>query len=111
MNALAILAMVGLIGGCAGGKSLSQKEGCDYPERIAYIKTTLMIAQAGYNIMLRSQADPKVAEALGKVDGSLDILGQLAFDVICPTLDDVNAAEKAMYDAQAAKKKVKIIFE
>jgi hypothetical protein len=103
---VAVLAM-SMVAGCATWSNVCEQG----PEIKARIRSALQIAQVGYPLVvtLANQApNPDVLAKVVIIDRSLDILGQLAYNIACPTVAELNTAQTALEKAQGAKAELKI---
>jgi hypothetical protein len=73
----------------------------------AYIHSALQIVQVGYpfvaNMVGVGATSPLVLGAVATVDASLDGLGQLAYNVFCPGMAEMQRADALLRQAQEAK--------
>ena len=76
---------------------------CANPELKDAAKAALMTAQAGYNEILGDSADPKVQNYLRLADIALRYAGILAYDILCPTIEQVGVAKQLAEEAAKAK--------
>jgi len=97
------------LSGCAAVKSILRKP-CDNPEKVeeykSRIKSSLALVQMGYPIVcniLKINPSTEVQLNVASIDKALDVLGELYYDRICPTVADVETAETYADVAQSAK--------
>ena len=113
MKKLVIVLMVSglLLGGCATLKQ-AQDAACDNGPLIkARIRAFLQIAQVGYPKVAQlagQTSNPDVQYKIALIDASLDLLGQLAYDLFCPGVKELNQADAALDQAQKAKSELGI---
>ncbi|HAY20913.1 MAG TPA: hypothetical protein DCY27_01845 [Desulfobacterales bacterium] len=104
MKKLIVLVMVAglLFTGCA-----TLQNACEHGDVIkAKIRAALQIAQVGYPLAVQlagKTSNPDVHYQIGLLDSALDLLGQLAYDLLCPGLPELHQAENALEQAQEAK--------
>jgi len=101
---LVVLAMV--VGGCAGLKDLQQSACENGPVIKAKIRAALQIAQVGYPLVVMMASKEPSQKALNNIiliDSALDLLGHLAYNLLCPTTIDLGDASIALETAQQAK--------
>lgn len=99
---LAVLMIVAMVGGCATVNYV-----CEHGDTIkARIRAALQIAQVGYPLVVQlanKTSDSNVQYKIALLDAALDLLGQLAYDIVCPNVAELNQAESALTQAQDAK--------
>ena len=108
---LAVLMVVAVVGGCAAMQS-AQDYACKNGDVIkARIRAALQIAQVGYPLVIQlagKTSDPNVHYKISLLDAALDLLGQLAYNIACPDLLELNQAETALIQAQDAKAELEL---
>jgi hypothetical protein len=96
------MAILALVGGCA-----TLKSACEHGDIIkARIRAALQIAQVGYPLVAQlagKTSDPNIIYKVSLLDAALDLLGQLAYDIFCPGLVELNQAESALEQVQEVK--------
>jgi outer membrane lipoprotein SlyB len=107
MKKLAIVIILALLfAGCATTSNFC-KDQFQANAAKAYIYSALQIVQVGYpfvaNIAGIEATSPLVLGAVGAIDASLDGLGKLAYDVLCPGMAEMQRADILMVKAQEAK--------
>lgn len=99
---LAIGIILVMVGGCA-----TLKSACEHGDAIkARIRAALQVAQVGYPLVVQlagATANPDVHYKIGLVDAALDLLGTLAYDLVCPGLAELNESETALQEVQDVK--------
>lgn len=99
---LVILAILAMVSSCATLQNV-----CEHGDAIkAKIRAALQIAQVGYPLVMQlanKTSNPDVHYKIALLDSALDLLGRLAYDLICPDLVELNQAEIALEQAQDAK--------
>ena len=97
---LAIMAMV--MGGCA-----TLQTACEHGDVIkAKIRAALQVAQVGYPLVMTmagTTTDQGVLYKVSLIDAALDLLGQLAYDLMCPGPVELAQADRALDEVQEAK--------
>lgn len=97
-----------LVSGCA-----TLQNACEHGDIIkAKIRAALQIAQVGYPLVVQlagKTADPNVHYKVALLDSALDLLGQLAYDLLCPGLSELNQAEEALNQVQEVKVELGIV--
>lgn len=113
MKKAAIICMIGALafaGGC-----VTLQTACKHGDAIkAKIRATLQIAQVGYPLAVQlagKTSDPNVHYKMVLLDSALDLLGQLAYDLLCPGLQELNQAETALGQAQEVKAELGVIVK
>jgi len=99
---LVLACLLTLLSGCA-----TLQYACEHGDVIkAKIRAALQIAQAGYPLVVQlanKTSDPDVHYKIALLDSALDLLGQLAYDLLCPGPTELNQAEAALEQALDAK--------
>jgi hypothetical protein len=97
-----LLAIMSLFIGCA-----TLQNACEHGDAIkARIRAALQVAQVGYPLVVQlagSTTNPGVQYKISLIDAALDLLGQLAYDLLYPGVSDLNTAEDALGQVQDAK--------
>ena len=97
-----LVVLVMMVSGCA-----TLQNACEHGDTIkARIRAALQVAQVGYPLVMQlagGTTNPDVQYKIALIDAALDLLGQLAYDLLCPGLPDLNKAEGALEQVQSAK--------
>lgn len=118
---ISIVLLAFLCAGCATLTGIAQAP-CPYMADVKIakdkIKVALTSAQVGYDIVVgmagvadKLPSGAAIMASIQVIDVALDKLGKLYYNTICPTQADVQAAEMAAAEAQAAQAELGIVSE